>query len=90
MPNPGTVPAIGTVPHRAPASAPNRHADPYQTSIADPAPLSGWHDSPLGVAVCDDCGRGWPCHLSAWGRPQRVSGCNVCGGDVHWNEGRAA
>ena len=55
----------------------------------DPAPMSGWHHSPLGVAVCDDCGRGWPCHLLAWGSPQRVSGCNVCGGDVHWNEGRA-
>ena len=40
--------------------------------------------SPLGVAECDDCGTQWPCHLSAWGNPARVSRCNWCGGDVRW------
>jgi len=45
---------------------------------------SHYHRSPLGVARCSDCGGSWPCHLSAWGRPDRTSTCNRCGGVVRW------
>lgn len=42
--------------------------------------------SRLGTVVCDTCGTSWPCHLSAWGRPDRHSHCQVrgCDGDVSW------
>ena len=44
--------------------------------------LSPWWHPPLGVAVCDDCHRSWPCHLNAWGGPTNVSRCNACRGSV--------
>ena len=42
--------------------------------------------SPLGTVVCDTCESAWPCHLSAWGRPDRESNCSVrgCDGVVSW------
>jgi len=51
---------------------------------SEPGMSHHWY-SRLGVAECDDCGQQWPCHLSAWGNPTRVSRCNVCGGDVAWS-----
>ena len=47
--------------------------------------LSQWWYSPLGVAVCDDCHRSWPCHLLAWGNPEHWSRCAACGGQVWWS-----
>jgi hypothetical protein len=32
----------------------------------EPAPLSSWHDSPLGKIWCEACGGEWACHYSAW------------------------
>ena len=46
--------------------------------------LSFWHASHLGTAFCESCNTEWPCHLSAWGQPNRISRCNICGGGVFW------
>lgn len=47
--------------------------------------LSHWHDSPLGVAECYDCGASWPCHLAAWGNPGHWTRCAHCQGQVWWS-----
>lgn len=52
--------------------------------MSDESTKSFWHDSHLGVAICDACDAEWACHSAAWGRPNHTSTHHLCGGIVRW------